>query len=121
MGAGRQASGVLDGIGSVWEWTSSDFAGYPGFEAFPYPEYSEVFFGAEYKVLRGASWATHPVRLPPDVPQLGLPDPAPDLLRHPLREGCVTDGASSALLQVDVYLTPEDRARSAPRRRACRA
>jgi len=51
---------VLDGIGSVWEWTSSDFSGYPGFEAFPYPEYSEVFFGAEYKVLRGASWATHP-------------------------------------------------------------
>ncbi len=52
--------GVLDGIGSVWEWTSSDFSGYPGFEAFPYPEYSEVFFGSEYKVLRGASWATHP-------------------------------------------------------------
>jgi iron(II)-dependent oxidoreductase len=47
-------------IGDVWEWTSSDFTGYPGFEAFPYPEYSEVFFGAEYKVLRGGSWATRP-------------------------------------------------------------
>ncbi|CAN5900748.1 ergothioneine biosynthesis protein EgtB [soil metagenome] len=45
-------------IGDVWEWTSSDFAGYPGFEAFPYPEYSEVFFGSDYKVLRGGSWAT---------------------------------------------------------------
>ncbi|MEP6730999.1 MAG: ergothioneine biosynthesis protein EgtB [bacterium] len=45
-------------IGDVWEWTSSDFAGYPGFTAFPYPEYSEVFFGNEYKVLRGGSWAT---------------------------------------------------------------
>ena len=45
-------------IGDVWEWTSSDFAGYPGYETFPYPEYSEVFFGAEYKVLRGGSWAT---------------------------------------------------------------
>ena len=45
-------------IGDVWEWTSSDFAGYPGFVAFPYPEYSEVFFGNEYKVLRGGSWAT---------------------------------------------------------------
>ena len=33
---------------------------YPGFEAFPYQEYSEVFFGTEYKVLRGGSWATRP-------------------------------------------------------------
>jgi iron(II)-dependent oxidoreductase len=47
-------------IGDVWEWTSSDFAGYPGYESFPYPEYSEVFFGSEYKVLRGGSWATSP-------------------------------------------------------------
>ena len=50
--------GALRGVGTVWEWTSSDFVGYPGFRAFPYPEYSEVFFGSEYKVLRGASWAT---------------------------------------------------------------
>jgi gamma-glutamyl hercynylcysteine S-oxide synthase len=49
----------LDGIGHGWEWTSSDFLPYPGFEAFPYREYSEVFFGDEYKVLRGGSWATH--------------------------------------------------------------
>ena len=50
----------LDGVGYGWEWTSSDFLAYPGFEAFPYREYSEVFFGDEYKVLRGGSWATHP-------------------------------------------------------------
>jgi iron(II)-dependent oxidoreductase len=50
----------LDGLGHGWEWTSSDFLAYPGFAAFPYPEYSEVFFGDEYKVLRGSSWATHP-------------------------------------------------------------
>ena len=47
-------------IGDVWEWTSSHFLPYPGFEAFPYPEYSEVFFGDEYRVLRGGSWATRP-------------------------------------------------------------
>jgi len=47
-------------IGDVWEWTSSDFHGYPGYETFPYPEYSEVFFGSEYKVLRGGSFATRP-------------------------------------------------------------
>ena len=45
-------------IGDVWEWTSSDFAGYPGFQSFPYSEYSEAFFGSDYKVLRGGSWAT---------------------------------------------------------------
>jgi iron(II)-dependent oxidoreductase len=45
-------------LGDVWEWTSSDFLGYPGFEPFPYPEYSQVFFGDEYKVLRGGAWAT---------------------------------------------------------------
>ncbi len=47
-------------IGDVWEWTSSDFQPYPGFESFPYKEYSEVFFGSDYKVLRGGSWATRP-------------------------------------------------------------
>jgi gamma-glutamyl hercynylcysteine S-oxide synthase len=48
----------LHAVGQAWEWTSSDFLAYPGFEAFPYSEYSEVFFGGEYKVLRGGAWAT---------------------------------------------------------------
>ena len=47
-------------VGDVWEWTSSDFEPYPGFATFPYREYSEVFFGSGYKVLRGGSWATSP-------------------------------------------------------------
>ncbi len=51
---------LFDGLGHGWEWTSSDLLAYPGFEAFPYREYSEVFFGDEYKVLRGGAWATHP-------------------------------------------------------------
>jgi iron(II)-dependent oxidoreductase len=46
--------------GDCWEWTVSNFTAYPGFQAYPYREYSEVFFGATYKVLRGASWATRP-------------------------------------------------------------
>jgi iron(II)-dependent oxidoreductase len=49
--------GALHMLGDAWEWTSSDFVAYPGFEAFPYPEYSEVFFGDTYKVLRGGAWA----------------------------------------------------------------
>ena len=58
--ANVSASGCYGMIGDVWEWTSSDFAAHPGFVAFPYSEYSEVFFGTEYKVLRGGSWATRP-------------------------------------------------------------
>jgi iron(II)-dependent oxidoreductase len=45
-------------VGNCWEWTASDFEGYPGFRAHPYREYSEIFFGGGYKVLRGGSWAT---------------------------------------------------------------
>ena len=50
--------GAIQMLGDVWEWTSSDFTAYPGFRAFPYPEYSEVFFGDQHKVLRGGAWAT---------------------------------------------------------------
>ncbi len=56
--AGASPAGCLAMIGDVWEWTSSTFAGYPGFEPYPYREYSEVFFGQRYRVLRGGSWAT---------------------------------------------------------------
>lgn len=59
--AGAAPCGARQLIGDVWEWTSSDFTGYPGFTAFPYREYSEVFFGPEYKVLRGGSFGTDPV------------------------------------------------------------
>lgn len=52
------ALGLLERTGQVWEWTSSPFSGYPGFVAHPYREYSEVFFGDGYRVLRGGSWAT---------------------------------------------------------------
>jgi iron(II)-dependent oxidoreductase len=56
----RSPIGCRGMIGDVWEWTSSDFGPWPGFGAFPYREYSELFFGNEYKVLRGGSWATRP-------------------------------------------------------------
>jgi len=55
---GAAPCGALGLIGDVWEWTSSEFRGYPGFVAHPYREYSEVFFGRDYRVLRGGSFAT---------------------------------------------------------------
>jgi gamma-glutamyl hercynylcysteine S-oxide synthase len=58
---GASPSGCVQLAGDVWEWTSSYFLPYPGFLSFPYPEYSEVYFGEEYRVLRGGSWATDPV------------------------------------------------------------
>jgi gamma-glutamyl hercynylcysteine S-oxide synthase len=58
---GAAPCGARQLIGDVWEWTSSDFLPYPEFAAWPYREYSEVFFGPEYKVLRGGSFAVSPV------------------------------------------------------------
>jgi gamma-glutamyl hercynylcysteine S-oxide synthase len=55
---GASPCGALGMLGDVWEWTSTGFDGYDGFVAHPYREYSEVFFGDGYKVLRGGSWAT---------------------------------------------------------------
>ena len=59
--AGAAPSGARQLIGDVWEWTATDFAPYPGFTAFPYKEYSDVFFGPEYKVLRGGAFSVDPV------------------------------------------------------------
>jgi len=70
----EKAADRLDGVGLVWEWTASSFGGYPGFAAYPYREYSEVFFGEKYKVLRGGSWATHPRVATPTFRNWDLPE-----------------------------------------------
>jgi iron(II)-dependent oxidoreductase len=56
--AGASAYGCRDMTGNVWEWTSTPFDAFPGFEPFPYPEYSEVWFDGDHRVLKGGSWAT---------------------------------------------------------------
>jgi len=58
---GAAPCGARQLIGDVWEWTASDFRPYPGFSAWPYREYSEVFFGSDYKVLRGGAFSADPV------------------------------------------------------------
>ena len=55
--AGDSAFGCRQMIGTVWEWTASDFQPYPGFAPGQYKEYSAPWFG-DHKVLRGGCWAT---------------------------------------------------------------
>lgn len=55
---GASPAGCLDMTGNVWEWTADEFRGFPGFVAFPYPEYSELWFDGDHRVLKGGSWAT---------------------------------------------------------------
>ena len=71
--AGVSAVGCHQMVGDVWEWTASDFLPYPGFQWFPYPEYSEVFWGSEHKVLRGGSWAADPSVARPTFRNWDLP------------------------------------------------
>jgi ergothioneine biosynthesis protein EgtB len=52
--------GAQDMMGNVWEWTSSVFAPYRGFEAWPYEGYSKLYFDGRHRVLRGGSWASRP-------------------------------------------------------------
>jgi ergothioneine biosynthesis protein EgtB len=57
--AGATPEGVLELVGNAWEWTSTPFAPYPGFQpTAEYPGYSRDFFDGAHFVLRGASWAT---------------------------------------------------------------
>ena len=57
--AGGSAWGVQDLVGNGWEWTSSVFAPFPGFEPMvSYPEYSADFFDGQHYVMKGASPAT---------------------------------------------------------------
>jgi gamma-glutamyl hercynylcysteine S-oxide synthase len=73
--AAKTVAGELEHLtGAVWQWTSSFFDGYPGFSAFPYAEYSEAFFGGDYRVLRGGSWSTDPLVARPTFRNWDLPE-----------------------------------------------
>ena len=48
-------TGILNGVGDVWEWCANTFHPYPGFRAYPYREYSVPWFDHRHFVLRGGS------------------------------------------------------------------
>jgi formylglycine-generating enzyme required for sulfatase activity len=53
---GASAFGVHDLVGNGWEWTSTVFGPFDGFDPLPtYPEYSADFFDGEHFVMKGAS------------------------------------------------------------------
>ena len=64
--AGQSAFGVHDLVGNGWEWTSTVFAPFPGFKAFPfYPGYSANFFDGKHFVMKGGSPRTGACMLRP--------------------------------------------------------
>jgi iron(II)-dependent oxidoreductase len=62
---GASAYGAEQMLGDVWEWTSSPLQPWPGFTPMIYQRYSQPFFGGDYRVLRGGSWAVEPSILRP--------------------------------------------------------
>lgn len=61
---GNSAFGVAGLVGNGWEWTSSVFAPFRGFEPFPcYPGYSADFFDGGHYVMKGGSARTAAVML----------------------------------------------------------
>jgi iron(II)-dependent oxidoreductase len=71
--AGASAYGAEQLIGDVWEWTSSSFRPWPGFSPMLYAEYSAPFFGGDFRVLRGGSWAVAPSTIRPSFRNWDLP------------------------------------------------
>ncbi len=56
---GASSWGVEDLVGNGWEWTSTPFGPFPGFQAMAsYPEYSADFFDQQHVVMKGASPVT---------------------------------------------------------------
>ncbi len=70
---GASAYGVEQLMGDVWEWTSSRFVAWPGFETMLYADYSAPFFGGDHRVLRGGSWAVGADAVRPSFRNWDLP------------------------------------------------
>ena len=90
----------------VWEWTSSDFLAYPGFEAVPLPRVLRGLLRRQLQGAAGRLLGDPPRPHPAELPQLGPAAAAPDLRRLPLREGRRRDepGAAAEAIEIEVHL-----------------
>ena len=95
-------------VGDVWEWTASDFAALPGVPVVPVPRVQRGVLprrpGVQGAARRFVGDA--PERDAHDVPQLGLPDPPPDLQRLPLRPGRLSPDLTRTMCRHLAYLGP---------------
>ena len=72
---GRSRHGVAQLVGNGWEWTSTVFGPFPGFEPFPfYPGYSANFFDGNHFVMKGGSPRTAASMLRPSFRNWFRPD-----------------------------------------------
>jgi iron(II)-dependent oxidoreductase len=63
---GASRHGAAQILGNGWEWTSTVFSPFPGFEQFPfYPGYSADFFDGKHYVMKGGSPRTAACMLRP--------------------------------------------------------
>ena len=84
---GASAYGVLGLTGEVWEWTSGDFLGYPGFARLPLPRVLGDLLRQRHASPARRVVGHAPDACAADVPQLGLSRAPPALRRLPLRQG----------------------------------
>ena len=105
---GASAWGIHDLVGNGWEWTSTVFDGFAGFEPMAsYPQYSADFFDGKHYVMKGASPVDRPRARPPQFRNWFRPD-----YPHVYATfRCVRDAADRMTLPTSIEAPPAESVR----------